>query len=373
MSSRYNINYQLRAHKRDNFIEFIKSLLLAPFILQKKTSDSYLEIIQFIENLVLESTQTNDSRLHQLVPSIGSFFTPLPLVEAFDYINDKLSFTTRDHIPPSFNDIRHLLNRAQIIEIAKNLKLITFDGDMTLYQDGMNFSKDSPIVKLIIILLLNGIKIAIVTAAGYPGNVKRYEERLRGLLDMFGDNEHKEMFSNFYVLGGECNYMFQYNPKINGLEFIPESVYQPDFVKHWSNNNERIQELLDCAEQHLTKRVFEMGLKNRVDILRKERAMGINPRSTSLTREQLDDLALSTQATLNDFQKKKEKASKAVSLDLKKRKVNDYESVPFCAFNGGSDVWVDIGNKLIGVRVLLEWLGTRANETLHVGDQVYGY
>jgi hypothetical protein len=33
MTSRYQVNYQLRSHKRDQFIEFIKTLLLTPFVL----------------------------------------------------------------------------------------------------------------------------------------------------------------------------------------------------------------------------------------------------------------------------------------------------------------------------------------------------
>jgi IMP and pyridine-specific 5'-nucleotidase len=43
--------------------------------------------------------------------------------------------------------------------------------------------------------------------------------------------------------------------------------------------------------------------------------------------------------------------------------------IPFCAFNGGSDVWVDIGNKLIGVQILQEYVKSNGQETLHVGDQ----
>lgn len=36
MHSRYTVNYHLRAHKRDAFIEFIKSLLLTPFVLHTR-------------------------------------------------------------------------------------------------------------------------------------------------------------------------------------------------------------------------------------------------------------------------------------------------------------------------------------------------
>jgi IMP and pyridine-specific 5'-nucleotidase len=44
--------------------------------------------------------------------------------------------------------------------------------------------------------------------------------------------------------------------------------------------------------------------------------------------------------------------------------------VPFCAFNGGRDVFVDIGDKSWGVRVCQTWFGgVRGENTLHVGDQ----
>jgi IMP and pyridine-specific 5'-nucleotidase len=35
-------------------------------------------------------------------------------------------------------------------------------------------------------------------------------------------------------------------------------------------------------------------------------------------------------------------------------------------------VWVDVGNKLIGVQVMQKWLGAGPGETLHVGDQFLG-
>lgn len=36
MSSIYSVNYQLRSHRRDAFIEFIKSMLMTPFVLHSK-------------------------------------------------------------------------------------------------------------------------------------------------------------------------------------------------------------------------------------------------------------------------------------------------------------------------------------------------
>lgn len=44
--------------------------------------------------------------------------------------------------------------------------------------------------------------------------------------------------------------------------------------------------------------------------------------------------------------------------------------IHFCAFNGGSDVWVDIGDKRLGVVALQRYLGgISGKQTLHVGDQ----
>lgn len=33
--------------------------------------------------------------------------------------------------------------------------------------------------------------------------------------------------------------------------------------------------------------------------------------------------------------------------------------LPFCAFNGGNDVFVDVGNKSLGLQCLMKYLGTQ--------------
>ena len=55
------------------------------------------------------------SRLKQLVPVVGTFYTRLPLRKAFEAYNAKYGITKRRHICISFNEIRHILNLAQII------------------------------------------------------------------------------------------------------------------------------------------------------------------------------------------------------------------------------------------------------------------
>lgn len=201
------------------------------------------------------------SRLRQLVPTIGSFHTPLPLAEAFEIYNEKHRLTKRKHIQISFNEIRHILNLAQIIALRKHPtnghseehvgrkkrddspetlaekamlssknsmeldldpkleertldekippgklngpSLITFDGDQTLYSDGSNFEGNPRLAYYLYQLLRHGVAVAVVTAAGYEYNVEKYEYRLSGLLSYFRQRGlTKEESNRFYLFGG---------------------------------------------------------------------------------------------------------------------------------------------------------------------------
>ena len=62
------------------------------------------------------------SRLQKLVPSIGIFYTRLPLRKAFMAYNQKYGITKRQYICISFNEIRHILNLAQILAMMKEPK-----------------------------------------------------------------------------------------------------------------------------------------------------------------------------------------------------------------------------------------------------------
>jgi IMP and pyridine-specific 5'-nucleotidase len=46
------------------------------------------------------------SRLKQLVPTVGTFHTRLPLRQAFELYNQKHHLTKRKHIQISFNEVR---------------------------------------------------------------------------------------------------------------------------------------------------------------------------------------------------------------------------------------------------------------------------
>lgn len=91
-------------------------------------------------------------------------------------------------------------------------------------------------------------------------------------------------------------------------------------------------------------------LKIRGRVIRKKRGIGLIPKQDeAIQREALDESVLRVQSHL--------------------RKHNS-ASLPHCAFNGGRDVWVDVGNKSIGIHILCAYLGLPAIKTLHIGDQV---
>lgn len=75
------------------------------------------------------------SKLKLLVPSIGTFFTPLRLTTAFHEQDQIRRISSRRFVPPSFNDVRAILNTAQVLSLVKDtgpIELVTFDGDVSL-------------------------------------------------------------------------------------------------------------------------------------------------------------------------------------------------------------------------------------------------
>ena len=384
MSSRYRVEYNLKAHRKDAFIEWIKGLIAVPFVLQTGTESGadklylqYRSIFGDIERLISEKIEIDnkrisgmsleDSRLNQLVPQIGTFFTPLPLVEAFDIQERRRAICNRRMVSPSFNDIRHILNSAQILAMikAKDLKLITLDGDVTLYEDGGSIEKGGKIVRRLISLLQRGYNVGIVTAAGYD-DPERYKERLFGLcFELFSNKsmpiKQKEKLT---IMGGESNYLFQYyeTDQQFGFKTIDEHEWVPDFVQAWSP--EDISATLDVAEECFKDLKEKLYLPPEYSIIRKEKAVGIVPGfrydkelevnvKVQIQRETLEEMVLVIQKTLE-------------SLPAA-------QNIEFSCFDGGSDVWCDIGGKDVGVNILQNFYKTDSpispSQTLHIGDQ----
>jgi IMP and pyridine-specific 5'-nucleotidase len=207
-------NYMLSSHRRDGLIEWMKGMLTHSFVLDLLAATAPATFAHF-EELVDEhrayanrgpsrsASLTNlasaaeapapagarRSRLEQIVPSVGTFHTPLPLRRAFLHYDGRYRVTKRRHVTLSFNEIRQVLNLAQVMALCeapaaapatpgaplsvsvpapafRGPRLVTFDGDQTLYSDGANFDGNPKLAEALTLLLKNGVAVAVVTAAG---------------------------------------------------------------------------------------------------------------------------------------------------------------------------------------------------------------
>ena len=270
------------------------------------------------------------------------------------------------------------------------LQLATFDGDVTLYDDGESLEPTSPIVPRLIglsnnplsILLIpvpwvtnsasntadllrKNVKIGIVTAAGYT-TADKYHARLHGLLDTIASTPllTPSQKQSLIIMGGEANYLFAFSPTSpHLLEPIPRHLWLTPEMAAWDPR--AIAALLDVAEAALRDCIARLNLP--AVLLRKDRAVGIipDPPGARIPRESLEETVLVVQKILE---------LSAAGLPAGAGRV------PFCAFNGGRDVFVDIGDKSWGVTVCQRWFGERSGRggggvaieggnTLHVGDQ----
>jgi IMP and pyridine-specific 5'-nucleotidase len=201
-------------------------------------------------------------------------------------------------VPPSFNDVRLVLNTAQVMSLIRNgpLDLVTFDGDVTLYDDGMCLERDNPVIAKIMRLMERGSKIGIVTAAGYT-EAARYYERLFGLLQVIQTSDLPlEAKQNLIVMGGESNYCFKFDansPDLLRLVLREEWVLKEMML--WTDDD--IAELLDIAEDSLRDTVKNMRME--AIVVRKERAVGIIPKDgQKFCRETLEETVLIVQKIL---------------------------------------------------------------------------
>ncbi|KAK0268292.1 IMP 5'-nucleotidase [Friedmanniomyces endolithicus] len=318
----------------------------------------YGEIMHDLELLITDhiacqqapSSSSSPSKLKLLVPSVGLFFTPLPLRNAFAYQDAKRRMSSRRFVAPSFNDVRLTLNTAQVMSLVRSsrLELVTFDGDVTLYDDGESLKPDNPCIPRILDLMRKGTRIGIVTAAGYT-EARDYYLRLSGLLDAItAADPSGELDHRLVIMGRESNFLFTYTAHQQfRLQAVPEADWRLPEMSSWTEEN--VTALLDVGEAALRDCIECLGLP--VQVLRKKRAVGIFPSpGVRLAREQLEETVLVVQRILE-------------TSEAGKR-------IPFCAFNGGNDVFVDVGGKSYGVMSCqAHFGGIEGGRTLHVGDQ----
>lgn len=248
---------------------------------------------------------------------MGTFFTHLALEDAFKAQDARRFISRRRFVAPSFNDIRLTLNTAQVLGLVRSggLEMVTFDGDVTLYDDGTNLVEENPVIPRLIRLLKQNRKVGIVTAAGYT-EAPKYYGRLKGLLDGLHHSTilTETQKNGLVIMGGESNFLFRYDPASpDRLSYVPRKEWVLDDMQSWQEND--ITELLDIAESSLRSCVANLNMP--AAVLRKDRAVGVYPvNGTKIHREQLEETVLVVQNTVEQS---------AVGSRL-----------PFCAFNGNS-------------------------------------
>jgi IMP and pyridine-specific 5'-nucleotidase len=325
------------------------------------------EALSWAESLLnahCEAGVRGGSELSALVPSVGRVWLPLRIMAALESVaGGAAALRARRYVPPSFREIRRLFNTATVAAAAlAGLRLLTLDADETIYDDGGTLEFDSPVIPALIRILRAGTAVAIVTAASYPGAPARFEARLRGLLSgacfAVDAGAPATLLDGFYVMGGQCNYLLRAR-----VDVAPEgagsasraTLYEVPGAEWKAHRGERwdpaaVAAALDVAEDSLRATAAALALD--VAVIRKERAVGVVPRGSDAARalsyEVLEELALAAQDALE---------------------ARGPRSVPTCAFNGGRDVFVDVGTKALGIRALAGLTGAAPETSLHIGDR----
>ena len=116
---------------------------------------------------------------------------------------------------------------------------MTFDGDVTLYEDGGSLVYTNPVIPYILKLLRCGINVGIVAAAGYD-EAGTYENRLKGLIVALHDSTDIPVSQkqNLTIMGGESSYLFRYyeDPEEDNFGFrqIDKEEWLLPKIKAWS-------------------------------------------------------------------------------------------------------------------------------------------
>eukprot|EP01086_Lenisia_limosa_P009858 TRINITY_DN33573_c0_g1_i1.p1 TRINITY_DN33573_c0_g1~~TRINITY_DN33573_c0_g1_i1.p1 ORF type:complete len:370 (-),score=40.29 TRINITY_DN33573_c0_g1_i1:51-1052(-) len=284
----------------------------------------------------------------------GALHTHLDLPEAAVELDKTFNFLNRIHHRPTERLVIQLLAIAQIRSSLPHLKLVTFDGDGTLYPDGDSIENNKDAIVELISLLKRGYFVALVTAAGYPDpNV--YEKRLKPLLDgirLLPKADQKR----FAIVGGECAYLLRIR-SCDALEMVQRSEWFTEEMNSW--NQDQISCLLDESEKALKSEIERLNLSAKV--IRKERAVGLFITKTNTIG------ALSGLHDICDCEE--------VAISVQNRLKAFYDAhpemrIPCCAFNGGDSMFIDVGDKGHGIKALSRYFGLKdRSQILHFGDQ----
>lgn len=330
-----------------------------------------------VQRMILEhKTKPDGSELSQRLPGIGQVFLEVDLEQALSDYDATAHITKRRFVGASFGDVRKIFNLATVRALScpkgplatdpgsgsdeGPVALVTLDADDTIYADGAVLDMNSPMISVITRLMICGLHVGIVTAASYPGEPAKFEARLQGLLSSLAYaldcGAPDTLLTRFHVMGGQCNYLYRVaasweqaadkGPRVHLVE-VPHEEWKDFRGVRWDHS--QVQKLLDTAENSLRTTSADLDLD--VLVIRKERAVGIVPRSAvsrPLSYEVLEEAALGVQDAIQQA---------------------GLTDIPHCAFNGGRDVFVDIGSKALGIRALQGILHIPPSRTVHCGDR----
>eukprot|EP01080_Neovahlkampfia_damariscottae_P008363 gene8363-188_t len=339
----YHLQYLSR---RDQLIDYVKTSVRDNQSIQVAMEEVQKLFDEHYENGKETKEKEVKSKLVDLVPAMkkARFFTKLDILTALKEYDEKYFVSKRKYINMSFREVRHILNTAQVHSISPNIKLITLDADGTLYEDGDNIDETNPVKKVIINLLEANpnLNIAIITAAGYHHQATRYEQRFEHLLQDLSKCD-ESVRKRFFVMGGECNYCFCPNEK-GKLDELKDDEWKLDEMKQWKE--EEIEKFLKDVCDKITKVADDINLSYKYKLIKKPRAIGYIPNDPNSRgrAESCDEISLSIRRDLNPPFK-------------------------FCSFHSNGQVWVDVGNKSLGVKAFQQKFGAKSDETLHIGDQ----
>ena len=370
-SSSEAIRYTSRNEEQFQLISVLRGKLMRDRKMTVK--EAFVEMDRLIKDYM--NHDENDSstpelcELAPLLSKYGAFFTELPLSAAFYWYNKRHRFGKRRHVPPSDDELRHVFNVAQLMQMADTLRLASFDGDETLYDNRDKLHSESAIVYELVRLMDRGVVVSLTTAVGGT-NPEIFEERLEGLLntiantrsqmleedeldededdhddegdlddDLDGVTRHDSMNpmgmmnplnGDLFVMGGQCNFLFRLNRETFHLTSVPDEEWMTSEMLSWDADASK--EMLNAAMRELQAVSAKFRLPMR--FVEKEAAVGAlftgDENDTSL-QNYLDEVALEVRERLN---------------------VLNYP-VPFNCFNGGLDVFVDVGSKQHGLMVRL--------------------
>jgi len=277
------------------------------------------------------------------------------------------------------------------------------------------------------------LHIAIITAAGYHHDATRYEQRFGQLIKSIAtasnnssavksfsssssnttdttniatnqNQEYKrtnsssngnvlldaseDIKSRFFIMGGECNYCFTPSNK--------KSLIKPDQIEEGqlgsadsqnkfedcgidasSNSNVKTSNFTDPAT-NLDELEGKMWMTDELKMRNEEDVQKFLKEVENLVSNSAKELHLDWKYKFI----KKPFAIGYVPLDPNNRgrgescdeivlRIRNELKPPFrfCAFHSNGQIWVDIGNKSLGVKVFQQMTQSGPHETIHIGDQ----